>query len=205
MKQKFASRWWQRANLNKSLLASALFFCLSGLALAQPEYPGDGARADIPDAVMQQVIGRILVKTFKPAPEPKTIEFLSSGIKRSWLPFIRNIKFRLVSDDRTGREFYFFTKPKIQHKTYTIGFGFGNPKCDATGDSWSFRLSKQKVTRLWKNGGFGSGCSGSMDHGTASSSVNVYSTATRKVALRSLAPINWLLFPHKPNYPGASC
>lgn len=156
--------------LNKCLLATALFFCLSGLAHAQPEYPGSGAHADIPDAVMQQVVGRILVKAFKPAPEPKTIDILSSGIKRSWLPFIRNIKFRLVSDDGTGKEFYFFTKPEIEHKTYTIGFGFGNPKCDATGDSWSFRLSKQKLTRLWQNGSFGSGCSGSVGRGTASGS-----------------------------------
>lgn len=46
-------------------------------------------------------------------------------------------------------------------------FGFGQrdvsaeySAADETGDSWYFRLAKQKV-RLWQNGRFGYGCSGS--------------------------------------------
>lgn len=157
--------------LNKYLLTSALFLCFSGLALAQPEYPGDGTPVKLPDKVMQQVIGRILVKTFKPVSTPKTIDILSNGVKLSWLPRIRNIKFRLVRDGETEGEIYFFTKPEVRNKTYMIGFGFGDPECGATGDSWHFRLVKQKL-RLWQSGGFGSGCSGTTGTGSAGGSIS---------------------------------
>jgi len=58
-----------------------------------------------------------------------------------WLPSIRNINFRLLSEDEahtmaeTGVYFFQPANLKKKTKTYEIGFGFGDPRCwsDGTG------------------------------------------------------------------------
>jgi hypothetical protein len=153
----------------KYLLALALTFYLAAQVFAQAEYPGDGTPAKVPDQVMQEVVRRVLVQTFKPALKPKTIEILDNGISLSWLPIIRNVKFRLVLSSEKHGDIYFFTKPELSKKTYKIGLAFGDPECSAIGDTWNFRIVIEKIT-LWKNGGFGMGCSGTMSSGIATGS-----------------------------------
>lgn len=114
----------------------------------------------VPENVMQEVVRRILVYNFKPVNRKKVVFLAQEGIDESWMPVITNIDFRLLSngeiEDRDDGV-YFFRKPELSNKTFAIGFAFGKPDCEYSGDGWRFRISNNKV-RLWLAGGFGGGC-----------------------------------------------
>jgi hypothetical protein len=119
----------------------------------------------VPEIVMHQVVRRILVYNFKPVNRRKVVYLSKQGINQSWLPAIPNIEFRLLSDEEIedkGTGIYFFTKPELSKRTYDIGFAFGNPDCEYTGETWRFRVAENKV-RLWQGGFFGGFCNGWSD------------------------------------------
>jgi len=127
----------------------------------------ESADIPVPEYVMQDVIRRILVYKIKPANRKKVIYLAQSRINRSWLPEIKNIEFRLLTNGEVediDRGVYFFTKPELENGTYEIGVGFGDPGCEYVGDSWRFRIAKDKV-RLWLEGGIGGGCGGGNSFG----------------------------------------
>ncbi|HEY0430112.1 MAG TPA: hypothetical protein VGC76_20180 [Pyrinomonadaceae bacterium] len=148
----------------KFLFLISLIFCFS------TQNFGQTSDINVPDKAMEQVVRRILTWYFKPRSEPKKICLSSRGIKKAWLPEIKNIDFQLIPDEELGQSgnVFFFTAPTLENGRYEIGFGYGEPDCSASGDTWYFRLSKQK-TRLWKpvGAGFGSGCGTGDSNGSA--------------------------------------
>jgi hypothetical protein len=117
----------------------------------------------VPEQTMEVVVRRILVWSFKPRKRPTVIYLAEQGIKQSWLPTIKNIEFRLLSNDEIQEKdskVHFFTKPDLLKNTYDIGFAFGNPNCEYFGAEWHFRIVREKV-RLWQGGGFGGSCGSS--------------------------------------------
>jgi hypothetical protein len=115
----------------------------------------------VPDQAMEQIVRRVLGWYFKPRNQSKVIYLDEQGLQKSWLPTIKNIEFRLLSAEdlqKRGRGVYFFTEPERSGTHYQIGFAFGYPYCKFIGDSWHFRISKQKIG-LWQGDGIGGDCS----------------------------------------------
>lgn len=159
---------------SKSLLIMILALSFSITIFAQDDEP----EIKLPDKIMQQVIKRILVYSFKPRKKQTTIylaDYLAEKqIQESWLPKIKNINFKLLSDEeaeKKKRKIYlikFFGKEK---NTYSIGFAIGDSSCSYEGKSrWSFRLVRERVI-LWrdKGVGFGGGCGRGDGYGEISS------------------------------------
>ncbi|MEP6900182.1 MAG: hypothetical protein ABJA66_00445 [Actinomycetota bacterium] len=147
----------------KFLFALMLIFSFSIMSFGQTLESDESSVVNVPEQFMKQVVRRILVWSFKPRSQPKVIFLSKAGIKKSWLPKIKNIEFRLLSDGEYKQRnewIYFFTETEVSEGKYQIGFGLGDYQCNSTGDSWYFRITKQKV-RIWQNGSFGSGCGGS--------------------------------------------
>ena len=120
---------------------------------------------DVPEQVMQQVVRRVLVYSFKPRSKPMVVSIAEQGIKSSWLPKIKNVEFRLLSDEEIQRrdlELYFFTKPNYWRNKHNIGFAFGEPHCVFSGNNWRFSFQNQQV-KLWQKYGVGGGCSSGGD------------------------------------------
>lgn len=141
------------------------FFCLmSSIGCFAQE--GDEGRLTLPDNVMREVVGRILRYQFKPRQKPATIPLSDSQIKRDWLPKIGNITFELIPDERIAeyeKGVFLFEEIEREGVTYSINVGWGDLDCSATGDTWKFRVSGEKV-RLWptkRHWGRGCGSSGS--------------------------------------------
>lgn len=132
-------------------------------AFAQDE--DEKPKVELPDQVMSQVVRRIVRWYFKPANRPREIHFSENGIQASWLPKLKNIEFILLNDNDSLRQekgVYFFKAPDQTGKTYSIDFGFGDLNCDASGDTWKFKLIGSKVG-VWRDDpkrGWGNGCGG---------------------------------------------
>lgn len=129
---------------------------------AKQNFPSD-IRNFAPENVMREVVGRILTYKIKPSRQRKIIYLSSQFISSSWLPQIKNIEFRLLSADEVediDEKIYFFTEPEFQAQgIYEIGFAFGDPNCNYSGDTWRFRVTAAGKVRLWESrGGFGGGC-----------------------------------------------
>lgn len=149
------------------------FFLTVGLTIpACASEPDQEAPVTLPDDVMEQVVSRILKWKFKPGKRPTQVYLSADGIKKSWLPSIKNIEFRLILIDPEDQNspgaysfdpegIYFFTPLELEDGAYRVGLGLGDPGCNAFGATWSFRVPDRKKVRLWRSGGFGSGCSGS--------------------------------------------
>jgi len=146
----------------KLLFALLIILSFSVMANSQDAENEKPTTNPTPENVMREVVRRILVYKFKPANNRKVIYLSKEGIDGSWMPFIPNVEFRLLSDDelqdRDGGV-YFFSKPELSKQTYTVNLAFGDPDCDYLGEGWRFRTSKNKV-RLWLVGGIGGGCGG---------------------------------------------
>ena len=144
-----------------------LIFSFSPAGFGQMTQADESSAVNVPEQAMKQVVQRILVWSFKPRNKRTEIYISDEGIKAVWLPKIKNIEFYLVPEvDLAKRgDLYFFTEPTLSEGIYEIGFGFGEPHCSASGNSWFFRLSKQRV-KLWQSDGFGSGCAISSDYGS---------------------------------------
>jgi hypothetical protein len=143
--------------MNRFLLISSLFVFISFPVSAQQS---DEKPVTVPEDAMEQVVRRIVTWYFKPRTKSKTIYLSNSGIKAEWLPNIRNIKFVLVEPNSPEADYpgvYFFKDVRLDTGVYSVDFGFGEPTCDATGDTWSFRWEGSRV-RLYQNGNWGSAC-----------------------------------------------
>lgn len=129
-------------------------------------------KVTLPDAVMEQVVKRIVTWYFKsPKKAKKTIYFAEENIKKEWLPAIANIEFVISKKGEKDYEQSVYLLRNLQKNGngYEIWFGYGDRDCDAGGDIWSFHVRGSRV-RLWKTHvGWGSAC-GSSDGGGSSSS-----------------------------------
>lgn len=153
----------------KTFLFTLLFVTvLNGGGFAQTDRSGEEDPAKISGAAMEYVVRRILSSEFKPSESPKIVQLLDRDIESSWLPKIENVQFVLVQKGQYSGDIYFFTEPAQKNGIYNIGFGYGDPWCNASGSSWRFRLKKSKV-KLWFSGGFGSGCGDGAGSGSGSS------------------------------------
>ena len=115
--------------------------------------------AEIPEQKMEEVIRKILVLTFKPRKQPAEIYLYEKGIKQTWLPKIKNIKFRLLAEKefkQRNEVTYFFTIAHFVEDRYQIGLLSGT-NCSAKGKSWRFRLTDQKV-EVWQGGDISKDC-----------------------------------------------
>jgi hypothetical protein len=146
-----------RIKLHFFLLISFLFF---GIVKAQESESKELTQISIPANIKQEIVRRILVFKFKPTKRPKVVNLAKQDIDSSWLPKILNIEFRLLSDEEvedSKTDIYFFTPIELERKTYSIGFAFGDPGCDYSGNGWSFRITNNRL-RLWYAGRIGGGC-----------------------------------------------
>ena len=125
-----------------------LLFSLLPLLLISVRAQDQDEDLVLPDAVMQQVVSRIVTFYFKPRKSPTTIYFSDRGIKPEWLPRIRNIRFDLVKYDGhpIGYKGYVFSSLERAGKFYTIGFGYGDLDCNGiSGKMWSFSVKGKKI------------------------------------------------------------
>ena len=119
---------------------------------------------ELPQQTKEIVIKRILANYFKSTDKPKVIYIAEKGIEKQWLPFIKNIEFRLISrEEAEQRKISVYLFSDIWENTpglYQITFGYGDPDCKYLGDIWNFRESNPKV-RVWRkrNGQVGGRCS----------------------------------------------
>ena len=147
-----------KINLGKNYTRAALFslillFSFSIFSFGQTEETEESPVV-VPEQAMEQVVRRILIWHFKPRKQPKTIYLAAQGIQQSWLPIIKNIEFKLLSDEeikQKDEKIYFFAQLTKDANKFGIGFAFGNPTCNYIGDYWYFRISNQRV-RLWQSG-----------------------------------------------------
>ncbi len=142
------------------LFALVLVSNFSIIGLGQTSESAEPPDVIVPERAMEQVVRRVLIWSFKPRNKPTVIYLAEQNIKQSWLPTIKNIEFRLLSDEKIQQKdlkLYFFTKPNYWRNSYNVGFAFGEPHCVFTGTNWRFRTSKQRV-KLWQKYGVGGEC-----------------------------------------------
>lgn len=148
----------------QSLFIAILVSSFAALGFAQTT--DEEAKVIVPEPAMREVVRRILIYSFKPRNKRTEIRLYERGIKSEWLPEIKNVEFQLVpeAENDSIENVYFFNLVTLEKGVYGIGFGFGNPNCEARGNTFYFRLAKQKV-KLWLGDGFGMGCGSSEDYG----------------------------------------
>lgn len=147
---------------SRLLVSLILIFSFSIVGISQKVNSQESYAVDVPEQAMERVVPRVLIWYFKVSDNPKVIYLAEQGIRRSWLPSIKNIEFRLLSSEEVQQRekgVYLFTKvEKHSPNTFEIVFAFGNPDCEYAGDRWHFLISKHRV-RLWKRGEVFMGCS----------------------------------------------
>lgn len=144
----------------KFFFSLMLIFSFSAISFGQTVEESDAPPVVVPEQAMEQVVRRILVWSFKPRKQKKIIYLAAQGIQKSWLPTIKNIEFRLLSDEEVRQRkegVYFFTKPECSENEYSIVLAFGDPNCNYLGNSWYFRITNQRV-RLRRPGNAAGGC-----------------------------------------------
>jgi hypothetical protein len=117
----------------------------------------------LPDSIMEQVVRKVVADHV--ISEKGVTEFFIAerGIRREWLPEMKNITFIIVADSKLGgfeKEVHFFKKPRLIEGQYEIDFGFGDPDCSASGDTWQFEIVGDVVKVTRTSGGWGIGFSG---------------------------------------------
>ena len=148
--------------------ALILFFSFSLVVIGQSKDSDESVPVIISDQAKEQVVRRILTLYFKPRNQKKIIYLAEKDIQASWLPPIKGIEFQVLSTSEAEEKdaVYFFTKlEQNSQNRYEIGFAYGDPSCDFTGDIWYFRIVRNKI-KLWHDGsGFGNGCGRSSSNG----------------------------------------
>lgn len=143
-----------------------LLLLLSTAGFGQTAGDSDtGLPVNIPPQAMEQVVRRVLMWSFKPQKQRKTVHLYDEGIQPAWLPVIKNVDFELVSFDRLGerpRGIYHLSPICVSRGRFVSELAFGDPVSGGTlikvgTSSWAFRVSKQKVM-LWQNTRFPYGC-----------------------------------------------
>ncbi len=154
---------------SRQFLFKSLLIILLALIFSIAIFAQDETEIKLPDQIMEEIVNRILVYSFKPRNKPTTIYLAEKGIKESWLPNIKNIEFKLLSDKEIEKkDIYFFKLFDKEKKNFSIGFGFGDPNCSSYGLNWSFRIVKEKV-KLWQSGQFATNCGANGGFGTITS------------------------------------
>lgn len=138
--------------MRNPFLATALTLFIAVPAIAQDDKP-----VFVPDFAMEKVVRRIVTWYFKPRTKPKKVYFAAEGIRKEWLPQIKNIEFVVLQT--YDQPVYFFQNQENLGGRFTVHFGFGDPHCDATGDTWAFRIidKRVKLFNMWASG-WGMGC-----------------------------------------------
>ena len=143
----------------RTILAASFLFVASIVPGSAQDSGG------IPDAMMAQVVSRILRYNFGPADDQRTIFIWAEGMKEDWLPRIRGRNFALRTakalekDNIYSDRIYFFVPAVREGRHFKIGFGHGDPDCTNDGVWWNFRIVRGRV-HLWipTSQGWGSGC-----------------------------------------------
>ena len=150
--------------MRAKLLTWLLFVGVTFTTTVAQQSTVDGEKDVLPDAIMEQVVSRIVRWQFKPRRNKKTIPIAAVGIKREWLPKITNISFELVPENEALKYengVFLFDKVDKAGRSYTIDVGWGDFDCIGSGDTWKFNIVSQRV-RLWRTGGrWGRGCGNS--------------------------------------------
>ena len=122
----------------------------SAVVFGQEVSVSESRDVEVPGPMMEQIVKRILTWNFKPRTSVKTIELFDEGVKPEWLPAIKNVRFQMVSQEQfesrgqARRNIYFFTTPELSDTTHSIGFGFGDPMCEAHGTTWIFQMIESR-------------------------------------------------------------
>jgi hypothetical protein len=116
----------------------------------------------LPDRVMEQVVQRIVIAHFASEKRSREIPFAERNIRSERLPKMRGLTFTVLSDseiEELYKEIHFFKEPRRVGDVYEIDFGWGDPDCDAMGETWQFRIVGESVLGERTTGGWGMGCS----------------------------------------------
>lgn len=147
----FHEHYASKYGMRKNILVLILAFVLPSITAAGQKST-DEENVALPDAVMQQVVSRILQWQFKPGDRPRSVPISERGIKREWLPSIRNISFQLTSDNdglKAEKGVFLFEGLQRVGRHYSINVGWGD-SCTGFGDVWEFRVENDKKVRLWR-------------------------------------------------------
>lgn len=147
--------------LARSFLSASILICGFSIVGFAQTVESEDTSVVVPERAMEQVVRRVLIWSFKPRNKPTVIYLAEQEIKQSWLPTVRNIEFRLLSNEEIQQKslkVHFFTKPEFSENEYSIGFAFGSPVCEYKGEYWCFRISNKKV-KLQLCGAVGGDCS----------------------------------------------
>ena len=141
----------------KSLLP--IFFLLVAAVTTTPgqesSVPGT---VSLPDAVMRQVVNRVLVWYIKPSPRTRTLPVSERGVKSEWLPSIANVNLELVSDNdalKSKSSVFLFDDLQLSAGRYSINVGWSDLACRGGGDVWKFTVGQNGRVRLWRAKGEG--------------------------------------------------
>jgi hypothetical protein len=174
---KFQKKTTPRCAL-KILLLLVLMLNFSAVNFSQTLESDTATEVTLPDAVMKQVVRKVLTLHFKSKKQDEIVylsdsiyPFFSgwmhppkSRIQPSWLPKMEGAEFQLISRNNDYCKQYFFSGPReISKGKYKIHFGNG---CWSSGfkiDVWDFSVLK-KVIKLQKKSDESFGMSG-MDSG----------------------------------------
>lgn len=149
--------------MHRTLLISVLA-AISLIANVAAQAPDDD-QLTLPDAVMKQVVSRILTWNFKPAGRPTTVLIGARGIKPGWFPASQNITFQLAPENdalKAKNGVFLFEGVQRIKKRFSINAGRGDFECDAFGATWEFKVGVNGNVRLWQPKGsfWGRGCGG---------------------------------------------
>ena len=140
------------------VLLPMLVVCLAAAANAQEEAEPEPEPVSLPDYVMKQVVERIVIEHFSSTRRKGEMYLSETNIKREWVPKIKKIEFVFVTD-ADGREVHYFREPQRVGSEYRLDFGWGDPDCNSTGDTWQFRIVDGVVRDIRQTaGGWGTGC-----------------------------------------------
>ncbi len=144
------------------LISLLVFFVFAPVINAQDE-DDDPETVVLPASVMEKVVQKIIIMHFASQKRSRREVLIAERyIKAEWLPKMRDIKFTIVSDaelDDIEKEVHFFNEPTRVDGGYQINFGWGEPDCSATGETWQFEVVGDLVQVERTSGGWASGCS----------------------------------------------
>lgn len=125
------------------------------------------SKAVVPDAVMQNIVSRIVRSYFKPTSKARTVYISDRLIRKEWLPAIKKVNFVVLDTAAVleRQESVYFFKETGSEGESSIGFGYGWPHCKAFGDIWLFRTIGSRLRLSPVRGGWASDC-GPPSHGT---------------------------------------
>ena len=128
--------------------------------ISTPLLAQSGGGEIVPDAVMRQVVDRVVRYHIKEPLDPKTIYISERNIKEKWLPKIRNIKFVLIKDDQLANKpkgYIFYKVDSGDRYSFMFGFGDLNPGGYLSGSFWFAELKGRKLKIYRDSNGWGTG------------------------------------------------